>query len=50
MQAVAVGIVRGVMEDIQIVYPTPREYLDPGRYTEGVKEIFSTFGGECGSS
>ena len=48
MQAVAVGIVRGVMEDIQIVYPTPREYLDPARYTEGVKEIFRLSVGNVG--
>lgn len=40
MQAVAIGIVRGVLADLQIVYPTPREFLEPSRYTEGVKQVF----------
>lgn len=40
MQAVAIGIVRGFLCDLQIVYPTPREFLEPSRYTEGVKEVF----------
>lgn len=39
MQAVAVGIMRGVLEDVQIVYPTPLQFLEPSRYTEGVKRI-----------
>ncbi len=39
MQAVAVGIMRGVLEDVQIVYPTPLQFLEPSRYTEGVKKI-----------
>ena len=40
MQAVAIGIVRGVLTDLQIVYPTPRQFLDPGRYTVGVRDVF----------
>ena len=36
MQAVAVGIVRSFLEDIQIVYPTPRDFLKPGKYTQGI--------------
>ncbi len=40
MQAVATGILRGVLADLQIVYPTPLQFVDPGRYTEGVKQIF----------
>ena len=40
MQSVAVGIVRGILADIQIVYPTPMKFVDPDRYTEGVKQIY----------
>ena len=40
MQAVAIGILRGVLGDLQIVYPTPLQFLNPDRHTEGVKEIF----------
>ena len=40
MQSVAIGIVRGMLEDLQIVYPTPRRFLEPDRYTEGVREVF----------
>jgi hypothetical protein len=36
MQAVAVGLFRAFIEDAQIVYPTPRNYLKPQQYTEGV--------------
>ena len=39
MQAVAVGILRGVLGDLQIVYPTPLQFVNPSRYTEGVKQI-----------
>ena len=39
MQAVAVGILRAFVEDIQIVYPTPRDFLKPERYTHGVGEM-----------
>ncbi len=40
MQAIAIGILRGVLADIQIVYPTPLQFVEPDRYTEGVKQIF----------
>ena len=40
MQSVAIGILRGVLEDLQIVYPTPLQFLNPGHHTEGVREIF----------
>ena len=36
MQAVAVGILRSFVEDVQIVYPTPRDFLKPEKYTHGV--------------
>ena len=39
MQAVAIGIVRGVLGDLQIIYPTPLQFLNPGHHTEGVKQI-----------
>lgn len=39
MQAVAVGLLRLFLEDIQIVYPTPRDFLKPERYTEGAGQI-----------
>ncbi|MCY3852179.1 MAG: hypothetical protein OXG03_01165 [Gammaproteobacteria bacterium] len=40
MQAVAIGILRGVLADVQIVYPTPLQFVEPDRYTEGAKQIF----------
>jgi hypothetical protein len=36
MQTVAVGIFRSFLEDIQIVYPTPQDFLKPERYTHSV--------------
>jgi hypothetical protein len=39
MQAVAVGIFRAYLDDVQIVYPTPRDFLKPERYTRGVSEM-----------
>lgn len=41
MQTVAVGIFRTFMNDVQIVYPTPRRFPSPKRYTEGIKNIYS---------
>jgi hypothetical protein len=35
-QTVAVGIFRALVEDVQIVYPTPRGFLKPDGYTHGV--------------
>ncbi len=40
MQAVAVGLFRAFMHDVQIVYPTPEEFPKPERHTEGVKAIY----------
>lgn len=39
MQAVAVGILRSYLEDVQIVYPTPRNFLKPEKYTEGIGQM-----------
>lgn len=39
MQAVAVGIFRSFVEDVQIVYPTPLSFLAPGEYTHGVGQM-----------
>lgn len=39
MQAVAVGILRSFVEDVQIVYPTPRDFLKPERYTQGIGQM-----------
>ena len=41
MQAVAIGILRSALPDLQIVYPTPLEFVNPSRYTEGSRCIFS---------
>ena len=46
MQAVAIGLLRGWVTDLQIVYPTPLQFVDPDRYTEGVKQIFHLALGE----
>src|SRR6202034_3416514 len=35
-QTVAVGIFRALVEDVQIVYPTPRGFLKPDEYTHGI--------------
>jgi hypothetical protein len=39
MQTVAVGILRSVLDDIQIVYPTPKDFVSP--YTEGSGQLYS---------
>jgi hypothetical protein len=39
MQAVAVGIFRSFVEDVQIVYPTPRGFQRPDKYTEGIGDM-----------
>ena len=41
MQAVAIGILRSALTDLQIVYPTPQEFVNPLRYTEGSRCIYS---------
>jgi hypothetical protein len=40
MQTVAVGIFRTFMNDVQVVYPTPKEFPSPQSYTIGVKNIY----------
>lgn len=39
MQTVAVGLFRALLEDVQIVYPTPREFRSPKEYTTGVGQL-----------
>ena len=39
MQAVSVGLVRSVLTDIQIVYPTP-QHLKASGYTKGLRRIY----------
>ena len=41
MQAVAVGLFRARLHDVQVVYPTPRAFVSPEEYTRGVKRLFS---------
>jgi len=41
MQAVAVGLFRALLDDVQIVYPTPREFRAHNDYTRGVRQIYS---------
>jgi hypothetical protein len=46
MQTVAVGIFRALVQDIQIVYPTPRGFRTPADYTHGVGPLHClTLGG-----
>ena len=40
MQAVAVGLFRAVLYDIQIVYPTPQIFKEPSHYTIGVRQLY----------
>jgi hypothetical protein len=39
MQTVAVGIFRTFLDDVQIVYPTPKEFRSP--YTEGIGQLYT---------
>jgi hypothetical protein len=41
MQAVAIGLFRAFVSDIQIVYPTPKEFRSPDNYTKGVGPLYS---------
>lgn len=41
MQAVAVGILKSFLSDVQIVYPTPRTFTSPAAYTIGVKRLYT---------
>lgn len=40
MQAVAVGIFRSFLDDVQIVYPTPRTFDAPDRFSIGVQKVY----------
>lgn len=40
MQAVAVGLFRSVLHDVQIVYPTPQIFTEPDRYTLGLRQLY----------
>lgn len=39
MQSVAVGMFRTLFPDVQVVYPTPQEFLQPRRYTVGIGRL-----------
>lgn len=39
MQSVAVGLFRSFIGDTQVVYPTPRDFLKPQKYTEGIGQM-----------
>ncbi len=39
MQVVAVGLFRAFVEDVQIVYPTPRVFTEPKNYTTGIGRL-----------
>jgi hypothetical protein len=41
MQSLAVGLFRGVLKDVQIIYPTSRTYTNPGKYTEGINQVYA---------
>lgn len=40
MQSVAVALVRSVLYDIQVVYPTPSVFTEPERHTVGVRRLY----------
>ena len=40
MQAVAVGLFRSVLHDVQIVYPTPQMFTEPDKYTLGLRQLY----------
>ena len=40
MQAVAVGLFRAVLHDVQIVYPTPQIFTKPENYTLGLRQLY----------
>lgn len=40
MQALAVGIFRVYMKDVQVAYPTPREFAAPKDYTIGIRNVY----------
>lgn len=40
MQSLAVGLIRSYLDDLQVVYPTPRSFTQPSAYTIGVKQLY----------
>jgi hypothetical protein len=40
MQAVAVGLFRSMLYDVQIVYPTPQLFIDPHEHTIGLRQLY----------
>ncbi|MCK4762634.1 MAG: hypothetical protein KAW12_10595 [Candidatus Aminicenantes bacterium] len=40
MQTVAVGIFRTFMNDVQVIYPTPKKFSSPQNYTVGFRNIY----------
>lgn len=40
MQAVAVGLFRAALHDVQIVYPTPQDFTTPEKYTVGLRQLY----------
>ena len=40
MQAVAVGLFRAALHDVQIVYPTPQVFTAPEEYTLGLRQLY----------
>jgi hypothetical protein len=40
MQAVAVGLFRSVLYDVQIVYPTPQTFTAPHEHTIGIRQLY----------
>lgn len=41
MQAVAVGLLRGFLNDIEVAYPTPVTFESPERYSTGVRNLYA---------
>ncbi|MCY4658809.1 MAG: hypothetical protein OXF93_03220 [Acidobacteria bacterium] len=41
MQSVAVGLARSFLSDIQVVYPTPQEFLQPEGHTFGARSVYT---------
>ena len=40
MQAVAVGLFRASLHDVQIVYPTPQDFTTPEKHTVGLRQLY----------
>ena len=40
MQAIAVGLFRAALHDVQIVYPTPQVFTSPNEHTLGLRQLY----------